>query len=166
MPQYTAGVPQTVLPEGDYNFTVVDAGEKQSKSSGNTMIELQLEFVTDDFISSSMVYDNLVFTPKAFFHIDEFRVATGDTLVEGQTVSLEAEDCVDRRGRAHLIVDAYNGKTKNKVSQYLPPSAGKGAVPVTPVSPVTPSPAVPTDSAAVDGASPDPKDIPFACDRG
>jgi hypothetical protein len=163
MPQYTEGVQQTVFPEGDYNFTIDDAGEKESKA-GNTMIELTITAVTDDFKDSSCVYDNLVFTPKAFFHIDEFRVATGDTLVEGQTVSLEAEDCVGRRGRAHLIVDTYNGKAKNKIGAYLPPTGSKGAVPVTPAAPVMPPPG--GGSAATGGSSPDPKDIPFACDRG
>ena len=40
MPEYTTGV-QQVAPDGDYDFVVDDAGEKES-SKGNPMIELQL----------------------------------------------------------------------------------------------------------------------------
>jgi hypothetical protein len=117
MPEYQTGV-QQILPEGDYDFTVDDAGEKES-SKGNPMIELQLK------IGSVRVFDQLVFTRNAFWKIDQFRICTGDELVEGQKVNFEAEDCIDRKGRCHLYVDTYEGRSRNKVDAYLPPTDGE-----------------------------------------
>jgi hypothetical protein len=68
------------------------------------------------------VFDHLVFTEKSSWKIDDFRAATGEKLVEGQRVIIEAEDCVDRKGRCHLIIDSYDGRTRNKVDAYLPPA--------------------------------------------
>jgi hypothetical protein len=117
MPEYTTGV-QQVLPEGDYDFVVDDAGEKES-SKGNPMIELQLLVEHDG--AKVRVFDNLVFVENAFWKIDAFRLATGEKLVEGQKVNFEAEDCIDRRGKCHLYVDTYEGRSRNKVDSYLPP---------------------------------------------
>lgn len=120
MPEYESGVQGGILPEGDYHFVVDDAGEKPS-SKGNPMIELQLAIEHNG--STIRVFDNLVFTQRAFWRIDDFRVSTGEKLVPGQKVNFEAEDCIDRRGRCHLFVDVYEGKSRNKVEAYLPPAS-------------------------------------------
>jgi uncharacterized protein DUF669 len=117
MPEYTTGV-QQVVPEGEYDFTVDEASEKESQK-GNPMIELQLLVEHDG--AKVRVFDNLVFVEAAFWKIDAFRFATGEKLVEGQKVSFEAEDCIGRCGRCHLYVDNYEGRTRNKVDSYLPP---------------------------------------------
>ena len=114
MPEYETGV-QRVLPEGDYDFMVGNAIEKQS-SKGNPMIELQLR------IGSVRVFDQLVFTRNGFSKIDEFRVCTGEKLIKGQKINFEAEDCIDRKGRCHLYIDTYEGRDRNKVYAYLPPT--------------------------------------------
>ena len=84
IPQYETGV-QEVLPEGDYDFVVDDAGEKES-TRGNAMIELQLAIEHDG--SRVRVFDHLVFTRNAFWKIDAFRICTGEKLVEGQKINL------------------------------------------------------------------------------
>ena len=117
MPEYLTGV-QEVVPENDYDFVVDDAVEKES-SKGNPMIELQLDIEHNGH--HIRVFDHLVFTRNAFWKIDDFRFCTGEKLVEGQRVNFEAEDCIGRKGRCHLCVDTYEGKTRNKVSAYLPP---------------------------------------------
>jgi hypothetical protein len=118
MPLYTSGV-HDILPEGDYDFVVDDAGEKES-AKHNPMIELQL--IATHNGTSVRVFDNLVFTQNAFWKIDQFRQCTGDTPVEGEQVDFRAEDCIDRKGRCHLIVDTYEGRSRNKVHAYLPPA--------------------------------------------
>ena len=123
MPEYLTGV-QEVVPENDYDFVVDDAVEKES-SKGNPMIELQLDIEHNGH--HIRVFDHLVFTRNAFWKIDAFRAATGETLVEGQKVNLEAEDCIDRKGRCHLCVDSYEGRARNKVDTYLPPLAAASA---------------------------------------
>src|SRR6516162_6787964 len=119
MPEYTTGVQET-LPDGPVWFAVDDAGEKESKT-GKAMIELQLLCYVDDPKQTVRVFDRLVFDPNSFWKIDAFRVCTGEKLVEGQKVNFEAEDCIDRKGRCHLCIDTYEGKTRNKVNAYLPP---------------------------------------------
>ena len=120
MPTYTQGVDMT-LPEGIYDFVVADANDKQSQS-GNDMIELQLIIKGPDG-QENKVYDNLVFTPKAFWKIDTFRLCTGDKLVAGQSVEFDATDCLERTGKCHVIVDKYEGRERNKVGEYLEPAA-------------------------------------------
>src|SRR6516225_7375754 len=121
MPEYTTGVPE-VAPEDDYVFVVDDASGKES-SKGNPMIELQILINYNG--STIRIYDNLVFTKSVFWKIDAFRVATGDKLMEGQKVNFEAEDCIGRKGRCHVYVDSYEGRTRNKVAAYLPPATSK-----------------------------------------
>ena len=123
MPEYTTGHDET-LPEGSYLFTVVDATERTSQS-GNTMIELQLIVKGPGGSKNGgvRVFDHLAFTPKNFWKIDAFRIATGEKLVPGQTVAFEAEDCVDRSGRVWLTVESYRGRKRNKVGEYLDPNA-------------------------------------------
>jgi uncharacterized protein DUF669 len=120
MPTYTEGL-GGALPEGVYDFTVMDAVNKQSQS-GNDMIELQLIIKGPDG-QENKVYDNLVFTSKASWKIDHFRIASGETLVKGQSVEFNDTDCLDRTGKCYVIVDNYEGRERNKVDDYLDPAA-------------------------------------------
>jgi hypothetical protein len=138
MPTYTQGLDVT-LPEGTYDFVVADANDKQSQS-GNDMIELQLIIKGPDG-QESKIFDNLVFSPKAFWKIDMFRVCTGDKLVAGQSVEFNAEDCLDRTGKCYVIVDKYEGRERNRVKEYLDRDAiDKPAVPQQTVSARKPQP--------------------------
>jgi hypothetical protein len=177
MPEYTQGAVQ-VLPEGDYKFVVDDAGEKESKQ-GNAMIELQLLVYPDPTKPGIRVFDQLVFVESAYWKIDAFRVCTGEKLSEGQKVSFEADDCIDRQGWVHLIVDSYDGRTRNKVGEYLAPTVantapavaapkqggGVGAAPGGAVPGAT-APAAAVAVPAGGGGSGEPDDIPFASNRG
>jgi hypothetical protein len=121
MPQYisSGGNLDGVFPEDDYNFVVDDAREKESRN-GNPMIEL-VHIISHNGVTIRVI-DYLVFKEKAFWKIDHFREATGEKLVPGQKVNLEAEDCINRKGRCHLIIDSFEGKSRNKVDDYLPPA--------------------------------------------
>jgi hypothetical protein len=113
---YTQGTTNFVE-AGEYEFDVVKAIEKESKK-GDPMIELQLKIVADDDDGPN-VYDYLVYTRAGSPHIDGFREATGDTIVKGERVTFEAEDCEGRHGRAQLVIDEYEGRESNKVKRYL-----------------------------------------------
>jgi hypothetical protein len=151
MPEYISSW-EGVAPEGDYPFTVDDAIEKESRR-GSAMIELQLLI---DYLGNQIrIYDHLVFTQNAFWKIDQFRLATGEKLVNGQKVNFEAEDCIGRKGRCHLIVDTFDGRTRNKVDSYLPP-----AVASTPLKPGT-NPEKAAGVAVSLNELGEPDDIPF-----
>ena len=108
---------------GEYEFDVTKAIEKESKK-GDPMIELQLKIVTDDDDGPN-VYDYLVYNRTGSPHIDGFREATGETIVKGERVTFEAEDCEGRHGRALLVIDEFEGRESNKVKRYLKASASK-----------------------------------------
>ena len=70
MPEYQQAYEET-LPEGVYDFVVVDAIEKQSQN-GNPMIELQLMVNGPDGSKDGgiRIFDHLTFTPKSYWKID------------------------------------------------------------------------------------------------
>ncbi len=116
MPSYKASTP-TERPDhvepGDYEVEVVDAVETTSKN-GHEMIELKLKTSQGSFL-----YDFLVFIPSAFWKIDAFRAATGETVTPDEDVELTADDLIGRSGPARLSIEEYNGRKRNKVSAWL-----------------------------------------------
>ncbi len=119
MPTYRSSEPTTrpdFVEAGNYAVEVIAAEETVSKH-GNEMFELKLRVEP----SGAYLYDNLVFTPNAFWKIDAFRAATGDTVTPEEEVELNADDLVGREGRVRLAVDEYNGKKRNKVAAWLVP---------------------------------------------
>ena len=122
MPEYTQNTSTGVLPDGSpWDFKVEDATEKESQA-GNEMIELQIRILVPGSDKGPLVYDNLVFTEKAYWKIDAFRECTGEKLVPGQRVVFNADDCIDRRGRVALKIEVYEGRSRNKVDYYILPS--------------------------------------------
>lgn len=121
MPEYQQNSSNSdTLPDGEYEFTVKKASLGTSKN-GNEKIELVLEIK-----GGATVYDNLVFTEKAFWKIDQFRIATGEKLDSSAKVNFEAEHCEGRTGQCHLITETFEGRSRNRVEAYLFPSATKG----------------------------------------
>jgi hypothetical protein len=116
MPTYKASIP-TERPDhvepGEYQVEVVDAVETVSKS-GHEMIELKLK--TSE---GSYLYDFLVFIETAFWKIDAFRAATGETVADEEAVEIHADDLIGRRGRVRLVVEEYDGRKRNKVAAWL-----------------------------------------------
>ena len=116
MPTYRASEPverPDHVEPGDYTVEVIDAVETVSKN-GHDMIELKLR--TD---RGSLLYDFLVFLPSAFWKIDAFRAATGETITPDEDVDITADDLIGRTGKARLIVETYQDRRRNKVAAWL-----------------------------------------------
>src|SRR5262245_5996345 len=124
MPEYTQGLAGEIFVDGVYDFVVVDAGERESAQTHNTMIELQLDCFNADATQKVRVVDRLVFTPNSYWKIDSFRKASGERIDEKAKVSFEAEDCIDRKGKLCLKTTMYNGKARNEVDYYVEPEEG------------------------------------------
>jgi hypothetical protein len=128
MPTYQANTP-TERPDhvepGDYEVEIVDAIETLSKSN-HEMIELKLRTS-----AGSYLYDFLVFIPSAFWKIDAFRAATGETVTPEQDVEIVADDLIGRTGTARLALEEYNGKKRNKVAAWLTGNAKPATQPQT-----------------------------------
>lgn len=121
MPEYIQNPSTEVQPDGSKcGFIVEDATEKESQA-GNDMIELQLRILVNGSDKGPLVYDNLVFTEKAYWKIDAFRECTGEKLAPGQPVVFNADDCIDRRGHVALKIEVYEGRSRNKVDYYILP---------------------------------------------
>lgn len=121
MPTYTAGTPQSQefhVKPGEYKFRVVDAKEEKSKA-GNPQIKLKLKILLPGGKEAHSVFDYLVFTPSSVWKVDAFLKATDKHPGEGQTVDVEAADCIGLEGRFRLSEETYNGKLQNKVESYL-----------------------------------------------
>lgn len=121
MPEYNQGVGSGVLPDqSEWPFVVENATEKESQA-GNEMIELELR-ILNGAKKGPLIFDNLVFVEKSYWKIDLFRECTGEKLVPGQRVVFNADDCIDRKGRVVLMIDVYQGRSRNKVDHYVLPS--------------------------------------------
>jgi hypothetical protein len=116
MPTYKSGQQNgDVLPEGDYRFTVEKAILKTS-SNNNEMIELWLRLP-----QGGLAIDNLVFTESSGWKIDQFRTSIGEVVLPDEEVEVKASDLIEAEGFAHIIVEEYQGKKRNKVGSYLEP---------------------------------------------
>jgi len=119
MPSYQSSEPTSrpdYIEPGDYTVEVINAEETISKSR-NDMIDLKLKVEPCGVI----LYDCLVFTPSAFWKIDAFRAATGETVRPNEEVEIMADELIGRRGRVRLVVEEYNGRKRNKVAAWLLP---------------------------------------------
>jgi hypothetical protein len=118
MPTYTQKQEPTILPDGFYWFRVKNAKENTS-TKGNDKIELEIEIQG----SPTIVYENLTFSEKSFWRIDEFRTATGEKLASSGEVTFNAEDCIARTGCCELFTDDFEGRHRNKVTRFMHPDA-------------------------------------------
>lgn len=82
------------LAPGFYEARVEDAVEKVAKSSGSPMIEATLGVMGPNGKAKVRVY--LTFAPKSFWKVEQFLYATGDDLVPGQSVAVDATALVGR----------------------------------------------------------------------
>jgi len=117
MPKYTSQGNQEVkeyvlLEKGEHTLEIVDAVEKMS-SNGNEMIKLTLEK------NGSKVYDNLVFTPKAFFKIDQLREAMGEAVNKGEEKDITPADFLGKSVKAMIDHEENDGKTYPKIKYYI-----------------------------------------------
>jgi Protein of unknown function (DUF669) len=133
--KYTPGVPGegTAVPDGEYQFEVTNAEEKTSESSGNDMIELTLKIK-----DGPTVYDYLTSTDGSRWKLDNFRAAIGEAVKPGVPVDIDPDSFVGRRGTCLLYTDVWQGKKKNKVSDYVIVISGPGSAPQ--AGPQPPSP--------------------------
>ena len=125
MPSYKAAEPVSrpdYVEAGEYTVEVLNADESVSKQ-GNELIELKLKIEP----SGAILYDNLVFTPNAFWKIDAFRLATGEEVTPDEEVEITGDGLIGRTGRARLIVEEYNGRKRNKIAAWLPSEAPAAA---------------------------------------
>jgi hypothetical protein len=98
--------------------TAVDAVSK----AGNEMLQLGVKVGPLTFKTW------VVFTAKNSRNVADFAVAIGKKVVEGKTLVIETEDCVDKIARVELgpgeRINEKTGKPYLEIKRWLPLSAG------------------------------------------
>lgn len=130
--RYTPGNPGegSAISDGEYQFEVTNAEEKQSNTSGNDMIELTLKIK-----DGPTVYDYLVNIDESHWKLDNFLASVGLEVKPGVPVDLNPDNLIGRHGTCLLYTDTWQGKKKNKVGDYVFVIAGPGAVTQSPTAP-------------------------------
>lgn len=118
MPTYTSGQSTGPLPDGEYRAEIIKAILKPAKS-GNQMIELWLRLP-----KGGLAIDNLVFTPSAYWKIDQFREALGEVILPGEEIDINPSELMNRKPWVSVKTEVYEGKPRNKIGAYLPPKPG------------------------------------------
>jgi hypothetical protein len=123
MPSYKqAAVSEPAKPwaPGEYEIEVINAEEKLSKA-GNDMIVLKCKVIKDGEQAGSTLTEHLVFTPKAFFKVDQVRAAIGETVIPDEEIDIEAEDFIGKRGRVVLKIREDDDRW-NEIERWIVPS--------------------------------------------
>jgi cobalamin biosynthesis protein CbiG len=114
---------EDLLPKGEYDFEVVTAEEKTSKT-GNEMIALNIR-VFSGTTGANFVRDFLL--EKIAYKLRHFCEATG-LLPKYENGTLTADDCEGKVGRLKLVVKEDKTGTyppQNSVADYIVPKAGE-----------------------------------------
>lgn len=102
MPSYKQSEPKSgafFVEPGTYGIEIIKAVEKTSQN-GNPMIALTCEIKLAGGAVGPTVWDNLVFTPKAAWKIDQVLASIGRAIVPGEDCNVEADDLVGMEGVA------------------------------------------------------------------
>lgn len=98
-------------PEDDYIVVVIGC-EQGFTPKGDEKVELKVRIES----TGSHIYETL--SDKAQWKIDSFIRACFD-VKKGEDVELTEGNVCGRRGWAHVIVDEYQGKKRNKIQRWL-----------------------------------------------
>lgn len=112
-----------LLPRGEYDFEIVDAFEKQSKTSGKPMLELKLKLSNGKGAGRTITDYLLAEAPEKLRHAAD---ACG-LLDKYKTGSLSNNDFRGKRGKLKLGIEKDRKHTypdKNVVLDYLCSSGG------------------------------------------
>lgn len=119
---------ERLLEIAEYDFSIIKAEDKKSKTTGAEMIALTVGVYTGEGDRQQWVNDFLVFTDKAMFKVSQFCKATG---LYGlyKAGNLSARDCHGRVGRCKVGIeperDGY--PAKNKITSYVIPKEANAA---------------------------------------
>lgn len=110
----------SLLPKGEYPFTILEINAFEQSRAGNDMLPLKLEF-TGPNGEKSTVYENLVFTEKAIFKINQFLAAV--SVPKGTRINFRDDEFLKylktKTGRAILDIEEYKNRSDKMVKKNV-----------------------------------------------
>lgn len=110
----------TVLPKGEYPFDILEINAFSVSKAGNDMLPLKLQF-KDGNGNTSDVFENLVFTEKALFKINQFLAAVA--VPKGTRINFRDPEFIKylkaKSGSALLDVEKYTNKSGKEVEKNV-----------------------------------------------
>lgn len=128
----------TVLPEGDYPFTVVKfdrqhhTGSAKMPACGKTVLTIQLD---GGPLGTTLVTENLFMHQKMLWKIKQFLVSIGQGKEEDKEIHPRWTEVPGASGRCHVVVQDYQStkygdtRQRNQITKFYPADPGPGARP-------------------------------------
>jgi hypothetical protein len=126
MPTYKQSEPKAPqITAGKYKVEIEGAELKFSDRSKNEYIRLKCRVKLSDGTNGSTIYDNMVFTPKAAWKIDQVREALGFAIIPNEDASVEPEHLVGRTGT--VIVELNDDTGYHEIASWMSPKSSAPA---------------------------------------
>ena len=140
------------LPDGDYDFKIVEATASQS-SSGKTMFKIKAQ-VQGGAFNSRLVWDNLVVSPEnpnalGFFFRKMSALGLTSEFFNTNPTNAQIEQALQNRSfRGKIGSRTWQGQKRNEFKSYAPPVGGGAGVQQSAPAPQAPAPVAPAPQAA------------------
>ena len=109
MPTYKQQEPQAPqITPGKHKVEIEGAELKISDRTGNEYIRLKCRVILPDGSKGGTIYDNMVFTVKSAWKIDQIRESLGFAIVPNEDANVEPEDLL---GRCGVVIVEHNDDT-------------------------------------------------------